>query len=176
MIIFEAMMRMKKLIFLLLVGFVCLSSSSFMPHPYHVGSVELNYNSRSKTMEVTGRFFMDDLEDALNAHFKRKFRFMDKSKKTEIEVALKKYLQEHLKVRINNQNVTLHYLGHQEERESVELFLESSTLPLPKKVETSVSCLYNLYDDQMNIVHVILNGKRKTAKANYPDRYLKFEF
>ncbi|MFP3594752.1 DUF6702 family protein, partial [Chryseobacterium sp. SIMBA_038] len=27
-------------------------------HPYHVGSVEINYNSKSKTFEVTGRFFL----------------------------------------------------------------------------------------------------------------------
>ena len=34
------------------------------------------------------------------------------------------------------------------------------------------SFLYNYFDDQMNIIHIIVNGKRQSEKLNYPNRYL----
>ena len=167
---------MKKhfLVLLAIIGVFALTS--FMVHPYHVGSVEINYNSKSKTFEVSGRYFIDDLEDAISEASHKKMRFLDKSKKAEMNEALKKYASDYIKVRSNNANVKLNYLGFQEDKESVDLFLESDVLAKPVKVETSISMIYNLYDDQMTIVHVVVDGKRKTSRASFPEKYLKFEF
>jgi hypothetical protein len=55
---------MKKILLLFSVFFI-LFSFTRDKHPYHVGSVEINYNSKSKTFEVTGRFFLDDLVSGL---------------------------------------------------------------------------------------------------------------
>ena len=56
---------MKKLLLLLFSLFfaICFSKpSSEDIHPYHVGSVEFNYNSKAETFEISGKFFLDDLE------------------------------------------------------------------------------------------------------------------
>lgn len=45
-------------------------------HPYHVGSVEINYNAKSTTFEVTGRFFLDDLENGLGKNMVQHFILM----------------------------------------------------------------------------------------------------
>ena len=66
----------------------------------------------------------------------------------------------------------INYLGFEEDKESVNVYLESEATEMPKKVETAVSLLYSFFDDQMNIVHIIVNGERKSSKLNYPDRYL----
>jgi hypothetical protein len=58
----------------------------------------------------------------------------------------------------------------------VNVFLESEVVNNPKKVEAAVSLLYNLYDDQINIVHIIINGNRKSEKLGYPNRYLFQQF
>lgn len=161
-------------IFLLLSFALCLVS--FKPHPYHVGSVELNYNQKSKTFEITGRFFMDDLENAVNKKYSKSFHFLDKKFEKEMNEALKNYASESLKLKVNNQFLKVNYIGYQEDKESVEIFLESEKIENPKKVETAVSFIYNLFDDQMNIIHIIVGGKRKSDRLNYPDKYLKQEF
>lgn len=149
---------------------------SFNPHPYHVGSVEFNYNSKSQTFEVTGRFFMDDLENALNKKYSKSVRFLDPKYKTEINRELQQYAEEYLKLKVDNRIVKVNFVGYEEDHESVNIYLESDIVKLPRKVETAVSFLYNLFDDQMNIIHIVVNGERKSEKLNYPDRYLYQQF
>ncbi|KFC22208.1 hypothetical protein IO89_09675 [Epilithonimonas lactis] len=149
---------------------------SFRVHPYHVGSVEFNYNSKSKTFEITGRFFMDDLENALNKKYGRSVHFLNPKYKSDINKELEKYASEYIRLKSDNQFIKLNYVGYEEDHESVNIYLESETLAVPKKVEAAVSFLYNLFDDQMNIIHIVIDGKRKSEKLNYPDRYLYQQF
>lgn len=167
---------MKKPLFLVYILSLIIYNLSFVPHPYHVGSVEFNYNSKSKTFEVTGRFFMDDLESALNKKYGQSVHFLDKKYQTEINKELQLYATEYIRLKTDNQLLNLKYIGYEEDHESVQIYLESAPLATPKKVETAVSLLYNLFDDQMNIIHIIVNGERKSKKLNYPDRYLYQQF
>lgn len=167
---------MKKSVVVLILCSLFFSLVSFRLHPYHVGSVEFNYNSKSKTFEVTSRFFMDDLENALNKKYRKSVHFLDPKYKPEINKELEDYTSEYLKLKSDNQFVKLNYVGYEEDHESVNIYLESESLAVPKKVETAVSFLYNLFDDQMNIIHIVINGQRKSEKLTYPDRYLYQQF
>ncbi|MGV8914078.1 MAG: DUF6702 family protein [Kaistella sp.] len=141
-------------------------------HPYHVGSVEFNYNSKSQTFQITGKFFLDDLENALKEKYGKAVHFNDEKYKSQINDALKKYCSEYVKLKADNQTLQINYIGYEEDSESVNIFLESEVITQPKKVETAVSFLYNYFEDQMNIIHIILGGKRQSERLNYPDRYL----
>ena len=160
----------KFLVFFAMFLFLCSQAKEI--HPYHVGSVEFNYNSKSKTFEVTGKFFLDDLENALKEKYGNAVHFNDPKYTAEINLLLKKYCEEYLKLKTDNKFLKLHYIGFEEDSEAVHIFLESETVASPKKVETAVSFLYNLFDDQMNIIHIIVNGKRQSERINYPNRYL----
>ncbi len=162
----------------LLIGLLFFSLQAFAKdiHPYHVGSVEINYNAKSKTFEITGRFFLDDLENALSEKYGKTFHFNDPKFKTQLNESLKAYCSEYLKLKTNNKLLRVDYLGYEEDGESVNIFLESEVVENPKKVEAAVSFLYNLFDDQINIVHMIVNGERKSEKLNYPNRYLYKQF
>lgn len=157
---------------IILISAVLLFASFTTKHPYHVGSVELNYNANSQTFEITGRFFLDDLENALNKDVGKKLHFQDAKMKAQMETRLKMYCEQHLKLKADNKFVSLKYLGFLEDAESVEIYLESEKVKKPVKVETAVSFLYNLFDDQINIIHIIVDGKRQSHRLNYPDRYL----
>ena len=75
-------------------------------------------------------------------------------------------------MKADNQFLKINYLGFEEDSESVDIFLETEPINSPKKVEVAVSFLYNLFDDQMNIIHIVIDGKRQSDKLNYPNRYL----
>jgi len=164
----------KLLLFLCCIFF--LFSFKEEKHPYHVGSVEINYNSKSKTFEVTGRFFLDDLENGLNNKYGKSLHFNDPKFKTQLNEALKNYSAEYFKLKTDNKFLKINYVGYEEDNESVNLYLESETVAAPKKVEAAVSFLYNLFDDQINIVHIIVNGNRKSEKLTFPNRYLYQQF
>ena len=61
-------------------------------------------------------------------------------------------------------------------RESTDVYLESDKIATPKKVEANVSLLHNLFDDQINIVHIIVGGVRKSEKLDYPDKKVEQTF
>ena len=145
-------------------------------HPYHVGSVELRYNSTSKTFEISGKFFLDDLENALKEKYGKAVHFNDPKYRNQINGFLIQYCEEYLKLKSDSKFLKINYLGYEEDSEAVNIYLESEKTNPPKKVETAVSLLYNLYDDQLNIVHIIVDGKRKSQRLNYPDRYLYQNF
>lgn len=166
---------MQKLFFILFFSVFGLSSASEI-HPYHVGSMEFNYNSKSETFEISGKFFLDDLENALKEKYGKAVHFNSEQYKAQINNYLIKYCEEYLKLKVNNKFLKINYLGYEEDSESVNIYLESEKVAQPKKVETAVSFLYNLFDDQMNIVHIIVNGNRKSQRLNYPDRYIYQNF
>lgn len=162
---------MKK--FFLLFTFLLAFLVSAKPiHPYHVGSVEINYNAKTKTFEISAKFFLDDLENSLNSKYNKTLHFGEEKSKAGLDQALENYFAEYFKLKSNNKFLKINYLGFEEDKESVNVYLESEATEMPKKVETAVSLLYNFFDDQMNIVHIIVNGERKSSKLNYPDRYL----
>ncbi len=162
---------MKK-IFLLFTFLLAFLVSAKPIHPYHVGSVEINYNSKTKTFEISAKFFLDDLENSLNAKYNKTLHFGEEKIKAGLDQALENYFAEYFKLKSNNKFLKINYLGFEEDKESVNVYLESEATEMPKKVETAVSLLYSFFDDQMNIVHIIVNGERKSSKLNYPDRYL----
>ena len=167
---------MKKLLIFLLAIFLVNTSFTRKLHPYHVGSVEVNYSDKSKTYQITARLFIDDLEAAVNKKYGKNLHFQDEKDKAAMNDALKSYCSEYFKLKSDNKFLKINYLGFEEDKESVDIYLESEETPHPEKVETAVSFLYNLYDDQMNIVHIIVGGQRKSQKLNYPDRYLYQNF
>jgi len=138
--------------------------------------MEFNYNKKSSTFEITGRFFMDDLENAVNKKYGKNLHFMDKKSEKEMQQILKNYASEYLKLKVNNQLTNVNFIGFEEDKESVEIFLESEPVANPKKIETAVSFLYNIFDDQMNIIHITINFNRKSEKLTFPDRYLYQQF
>ncbi len=145
-------------------------------HPYHVGSVEINYNQKSRTFEVTGRFFLDDLENGLNNKYGKSLHFNDPKFKNQLNESLKNYAAEYFKLKADNKFLKVNFIGYEEDHESVNIYLESERMDNPKKVEAAVSFLYNLFDDQINIVHIIVYGERKSEKLTYPNRYLFQQF
>ncbi|GAA4149963.1 hypothetical protein GCM10022217_02500 [Chryseobacterium ginsenosidimutans] len=166
---------MKKTLFFFSVLFILFSFTK-AKHPYHVGSVEINYNQKSKTFEVTGRFFLDDLESGLSKKYGKPLHFNDTNYKNQLNEALKNYCSEYFKLKANNRSLNVNFVGYEEDHESVNVYLESEKVDNPKKVEAAVSFLYNFFDDQLNIVHIIVNGERKSEKLTYPNRYLFQQF
>ena len=78
---------MKKifLLFTFLLAFLVLAKPI---HPYHVGSVEINYNAKTKTFEISAKFFLDDLENSLNAKYNKTLHFGEEKSKAGLDLVM----------------------------------------------------------------------------------------
>lgn len=144
-------------------------------HPFHVGSAEFRYSPKSKTVQVTARLFMDDLERAVREKYQVNVAFLRPADRASMEKLLIQYCNEYLKLKVDGQMMRLNFIGYEEDKEGVNLYLESPVLPkTPAKVEMGVSLLYNIFDDQINLVHIIIGNQRVSKKLDYPNRYFSW--
>lgn len=152
------------------------SSQSNDIHPIHISNTEINYNSKDKNVEITCRIYTDDFESALVKMFKQKADFSAKDADVQLRERVKKYLNVNLNILIDNKKTDLSLLGFEVDHEAVNVYLEYAQATSPKSFIVQNSILYEIYDDQMSIIHVIVGGKRNTKKINFPDKKEHFEF
>jgi hypothetical protein len=139
-------------------------------HPIHVSTSNIEYNSRDNKLEVICTIFTDDFEAALAKQYRTKTDLNKADMHKEMDGLVKSYLSSNLQIKTGDAAVKLNYLGFEINRESTDVYLESDKIATPKKVEANVSLLHNLFDDQINIVHIIVGGVRKSEKLDYPDK------
>lgn len=145
-------------------------------HPFHVSVIEINHNAADKTLEISCKIFTDDFEKVLARNYKTKVDLINPPNKTNMDTLIKKYLLSHLSVKANGKPVVFDYLGFENDHEAVFGYIEVQDVPSLSRVDISTSIMYDMFDDQMNIFHVIVNGKRKSTKLNYPERETVISF
>ncbi len=143
-----------------------------LAHPFHVSSTTLSYNVKSKSVEVTCRIFTDDLEEALFRKYGGKIDLIGKQK--EMAQLVKKYLNEHLILSWDGQVSQQIFIGYENDHEATLVYFEAKKIDGTKQLQIKNSILYDLFDDQMNIVHFQINGKRQSSSVNYPKKEIKF--
>lgn len=139
-------------------------------HPIHVSTTNINFNSKEKKLEVICTIFTDDFESALTKQYHAKTDLTKQEMHAAMDELVKKYLAANLAVKTGANGVPLTYLGFEINREATDIYLESAEVAPFKSVEADVSLLHNLYDDQINIVHITVNGTRKSEKLDYPNK------
>ena len=147
-----------------------------VPHPFHVSTLEINHNATDKTLEISCRIFIDDFESCLSKQYHTKADLSAASVKTRMDTLVKKYLSTHLQIKADGKAVQMQYLGFEKEDEAVNVYFEADNIATVKRVEINDSILQDLYDDQMNIIHVVVGGNRKSTKLDYPNKEAIFSY
>jgi len=145
-------------------------------HPLHLSSTELNYNAKTTTIEISCRIFTDDFEDLLGKKYKIKPDLSSAAKHKDMDLLVNKYMAERFKLAANGKPLRVNYLGFENDKEAVIIYLESDKVKALKKLETTCTVLYDFFDDQINIFHVTFNGNRKSSKLTYPENKLLSAF
>jgi len=145
-------------------------------HPFHVSVVEINHNAIDKTLEISCKIFTDDFEKVLAQNYKTKIDLTNPPDRKAMDSVVKKYIFSHLTVSVDGKRGTPSYLGFEKDAEAVYSFVQVDNVESVKKVELMINLMHDLFTDQVNIVHVIVKGERKSTKLDYPANVAKVEF
>lgn len=145
-------------------------------HPFHVSVVEINHNAADKALEISCKIFTDDFEKVLAQNYKSKVDLTNPPNKAAMDTLVKKYITSHLLLKANGKPVSFSYVGFENEDAAVYGYVEVDNIPSLSKLEIINSLMYDLFDDQVNIMHVIVNGNRKSTKLNYPAKEAAFSW
>lgn len=144
-------------------------------HPFHVSVTEVNHNLQDATLELQGKLFTDDFEAALSKLYKRKVDLIEKSLHESMDSLVSRYFLSHLQIKVNGKLMSPSYLGFEQEKEAVYVFVEYSKIPANiQEVEFFNNLMYDHFTDQVNILHFKSGEKRKSVKLDYPDTTIRF--
>ncbi|MCX2573974.1 DUF6702 family protein [Pedobacter sandarakinus] len=168
---------MSKFKYILPFLFIALSSfSGRLKHPLHVSTTEVNFNGKDKTLEISCRIFTDDFESILAKKYNQKIDLSSAALKAKMDEVVKKYLTSHVLIKANGKPTTLQYVGFEIDHEATNIYLEVEKVSTVKAIEVNSTILYDMFDDQMSIVHVVKGETRKSTKILYPDRTFTANF
>lgn len=157
--------------------FVCsLSYAHEGRHPYHAGALEIEYNLQTKRLEITGTFFLDDFENALTDFTGKTVKIPQGILNDRLNADIKTYAARMLAIVIKGKKIPLHLAGAEGDRESVHIYLESEPIAQLSQLDIYISFLYNIFDDQLIIVHAIKGERRVSQKIVYPQKLVKVQF
>lgn len=145
-------------------------------HPLHVSTTEISFNAKEKSLEVTCRIFTDDFENVLAQQFKAKTDLSKPAMHKAMDALVKKYMDRNLQYILNGKAAKATYVGFEKDNEATNVYLEINNVNALNSLTVNNSILYDLFDDQMSILHVEKGGIRKSTRTNYPNRELSVSF
>ncbi len=146
-------------------------------HPIHLSTVEIVHNAADKNLEITCKIFRDDFETTLTkTNNKVRVDLTNEKKESDNNKLISNYINNHLVITLDGKPVTLSFVGFEKEDVVIYSYLEVPNIVSVKKISITNSLMHDLFDDQIEIVHVIVNGNRKSTKLEYPAKQVDFEF
>jgi hypothetical protein len=145
-------------------------------HPIFVSVTEIDHNKKEKTLEISCRIFTDDFEKTLRSVHNSKIDLLDESMREAMYPVVNNYITKHLKIFVNGQPVKLKWIGYEPNEEGIVSYLQADNIPEVKSVTVIGNLLYEYKKEQISLLHVTVNGTRKSYKLNNPEDKVVFEF
>lgn len=145
-------------------------------HPVHIATVEIDHNATDKTLEITVKTFWDDFETILSRLNKSKVDLTNAKAKSDNNQRVFNYIKSHLQIAVNGVTVPFNFLGFERDDIIIYSYLQIDNISSVKQANITSSLMYDIFEDQSEIIHFVVNGKRQSTKLNYPNSKASFSF
>ncbi len=149
---------MSGIIFSLVLHFLGLT------HPFHISVCEIQHSSDAKTLQVSHRIFVDDLETALNQTYSTQLDVYNPTDPEELTRLIGDYVLNHFKIIVNGKELNGVFLGNEVEEDGMWCYIEYKKVKKIKDIVVINDILFETFDDQSNLVHVKYQGETKSLK------------
>jgi hypothetical protein len=131
-------------------------------HKYYVSVTQIDYREDKRSVQITSRIFIDDLEKLLRERYDEGITLSSKDEPKTADLYIARYLKEKLKIRINNETSQLVFIGKEYDADIVRCYLEIEDVKHIETFEVSNKVLFDVFEDQQNIVKTKINAKQKS--------------
>jgi len=144
-------------------------------HPYFVSVTEVEYRSKEKELGLSCKFYTDDLEEALKKFSKENID-LTKGDKNKNQKIINAYIMQHMKISIEDKPLQLRFMGFENDQEATWCYFEAESISPFKNIDIEADFLYETKKEQVNLVHVTVDGNRQSNKLSNPDRLIRLRF
>ena len=152
-------------------------NKKYNEHPTYVAVVQIDYTSQDKFVTLLCKTFIDDLELALQKKFTNKESIANPSDAKTIVREMDDYVKSHLQIKINGSHAGFSITNYKiDENNSVAIYFRINNIESINKIEITDTVFYELYDSQIQIIYVTVDGNRKSNKLRNPASKVAFDF
>lgn len=147
----------KKLILLLIIPLL-----AFSAHKYYISLTKIDFIETKKTVQITMRFFIDDIENILQSRYNTKLELATKNENKKANFFIEKYISQKFKITINEEKKTHKYLGKEYDNDVVFFYLEINDIDKIDIIEVQNNMLMETFEEQENYIKLNINDIKKT--------------
>lgn len=145
-------------------------------HPIFVSVTEIEHNAHERTLEISCKIFTDDFEKTLRKTNTQKIDLLDPNQKKAMNAVVNDYVQKHLKINVDGKAVKMNYIGFEQQEEGIISFFQVDNIVTVNELTVTDNILYEYQEQQLSLLHVTVNGNRKSTKLNNPEEKASFKF
>ena len=155
------MKRYRVLAALLLVFCLCSFSAA---HKFYVSVTNVGYSEEEASLQIISRIFIDDLEAALKARYEIDAALATPAELQEADRYIERYFNAKFTVYINGAPREYTFLGKRYDKDLIVCYIEVGGLEREtlESVGIQNEILTELFDEQKNLVHFKVLGKKKS--------------
>lgn len=154
-----------------------LAAALTVAHPFYVSVTEINHNPKDKTLEMACKMFLDDTETILKKQYNMPVELSNPKDRKKAEQMVSDYVKKHFQLKVDGKAAALEFVGYEVEGASIWTYFQvNNVAAAPHKVDITNNILYEMYDTQISIMHVQVNGNKKSTRITNPEANASFEF
>ena len=134
-------------------------------HPFHVSVCEIYHNAETKSLEISMKIFIDDLELAIRESGIVSFELLEVAEKNVDKIPLEYYLKNQFEISVNDKALELDFVGFEFDQDAILCYFEGKRVRKISSIKIKNAIITEVFDDQINLTHVQYNGEMKSLKA-----------
>ena len=152
-------MKIQKLL-VLLIAIPLLSFTAV--HKFYVSVTNVEHSKVNKSLQITTRIFIDDFQKVLKIRYDLNEELTTEKNTEEVTQLMATYLKKKLKIWVNGELKTFDFIGKKYEDDVTVCYLEIKGVEKVGSLEIENAILYELEEDQQNLVHVKIGNQRRS--------------
>lgn len=133
-------------------------------HKFYISVTNIAYSEKDDALQITTRIFLEDINVVLKQRYGIESNLGNDQESQQDKDYLEKYLRTKFLVEIDAKQVTYDFIGKKYDTDMLICYLEVPKINLPKIKSIAIQnkVLTDIYDEQQNVVHFRINGKKKS--------------
>jgi len=133
-------------------------------HKFYISVTNVGYSEKDHALQITTRVFVDDINTVLNERYGISSKLgTDDASEIDSEY-FEKYLRSKFLIEVNGEQVQYKMIGKKYDTDMIICYLEVPKIDLPKVKSIAIEneMLTDMFDEQQNVVHFKIKGKKKS--------------
>jgi len=126
--------------------------TSFAKHEEYYSITNIQYKENEKTLQITMRFFTNDMEIALQKFYGKSFELNTDREIAQANELIEEYIKQKFNLTIDGTLINYDWIGKEFEKDSIYLYFEVKNVEPFQSIEIRNACLIDAFPSQENIV------------------------